>query len=91
MRRIDPEKLQADVGRRVAEVRRALDLTQEGLAKELGLTPRYVQRVEAGKENLTLRSIALLASTLRVPVASLFAAPKTKAARPGRPPKARAK
>lgn len=53
------------VGRRIAEIRRARGLTQEELAAEMGTGAKNFQRVEAG-QNLTLRSIALLAEKLQV-------------------------
>jgi transcriptional regulator with XRE-family HTH domain len=38
----------------VAERRRAYGLTQEQLAEKLDVSLKYLQRVEAGEENLTL-------------------------------------
>lgn len=86
MRRIDPDRLLRDVGRRLAELRAEKGATQESFAAEAGLSTRYVQRIEAGEENLTLRSLAILASVLR-PVATLLEPPRTRGARKGRPPK----
>lgn len=87
MRRIDPDRLLRDVGRRLAELRAEKGATQESFAAEAGLSTRYVQRIEAGEENLTLRSLAILASVLRSPVATLLEPPRTRGARKGRPPK----
>lgn len=87
MRRIDPDRLLRDVGRRLAELRSEKGATQEAFAAEAGLSTRYVQRVEAGEENLTLRSLAILASVLRSPVATLLEPPRTRTTRKGRPPK----
>jgi transcriptional regulator with XRE-family HTH domain len=60
------------VGRRIAQARRARGWTQEYLAERLDVSPRYVQFVEAGKENLTIDSLAKVARVLRVAVADLF-------------------
>ncbi|MBF5043169.1 MULTISPECIES: helix-turn-helix transcriptional regulator [Myxococcaceae] len=76
------------MGRRVAELRRTQGLTQAAFAEEAGVSLQYAQRVEAGEENLTIESLVKLAHLLRVPVASLFEAPTTRRAPPGRPRKA---
>lgn len=39
-------------------------MTQQDLAEQVGLSVRYLQRIEAGTQNLTLRSLALLADSL---------------------------
>jgi transcriptional regulator with XRE-family HTH domain len=44
---IDPDRLLRDAGRRLAECREARGLTQQALAEELGVSMRYVQRVES--------------------------------------------
>ena len=85
MRPINPARLQQDVGLRLSELRKARTLTQQALANELGVSMRYIQAVEAGAENLTLRSLAAWASVLQVPIAAVFEAPATRKRRPGRP------
>lgn len=74
-----------NVGRRVAELRARAGLTQERLAERLGLSVKYIQRVEGGGENLTVRSLARIAGLLGVAVTELFRKPRTKKAGPGRP------
>lgn len=56
------------------------------LAERLELSTKYLQRVEAGRQNLSLRSLATIASVLGCPPFELlrpmrFIAP----VRPGRP------
>jgi transcriptional regulator with XRE-family HTH domain len=85
MRPINPDRLLKDVGLRLAELRKAQKLTQQALADELNVSMRYVQAVEAGAGNLTLRSLAAWASILHVPIAAIFEAPTTRKRRPGRP------
>jgi transcriptional regulator with XRE-family HTH domain len=85
VRPINPDRLLQDVGRRLAELRDARELTQQQLADELGVSMRYVQAVEGGAENLTLRSLAAWASVLRAPVAAAFETPVTRKRRSGRP------
>ncbi|MBW2524550.1 MAG: helix-turn-helix transcriptional regulator, partial [Deltaproteobacteria bacterium] len=36
-------------------------MTRQQLAEQLEVTPRYVQMVEGGQENLTVKSLATLA------------------------------
>ena len=88
MGRTDPERILADFGRRVAELRRERGWVQSELAERLGVTLGYVQRVEAGRENLTIRSLALLAPVLRTSPYELLRPPASRPRRaPGRPRK----
>ncbi len=77
--------LSRSVGRRIAELRVASALTQDALAARLDVSLRYVQRMEAGEENLSLVSLDHLAKVLRVPAIALFEAPQTSKPRVGRP------
>jgi DNA-binding XRE family transcriptional regulator len=74
-----------DLGRRVAELRAARGLTQERFAEEADITAQYLQRVEAGRENMTVRSLVRMASLLHVSITDLFAKPAQREVRPGRP------
>lgn len=89
VRSVDADRLVQDVGRRLAELREARGLTQQALADALNVSMRYVQAVEAGEENLTLRSIAVLINVLRAPVTAVFEPPQARRRRPGRPRKPR--
>lgn len=62
-------------------------MTQQEVADRLQVTLRYVQKVEAGEENLTLRSLAEFANALKVPLEELLVAPQPRKRRPGRPGK----
>jgi transcriptional regulator with XRE-family HTH domain len=79
-----------NVGRRVAELRIARKLTQEELAERAEVSARYIQRIERGRENLTLVTVANLAKALGVEVVSLFRKAKGRPSRPGRPVKTKA-
>lgn len=64
-----------------------LGMTQEQFAENvLGVSLKYLQRIEGGSENLTLISLVKLANTIRVEVAELFSTPATREVRTGRPP-----
>jgi transcriptional regulator with XRE-family HTH domain len=75
-----------DVGRRIAELRADHGLTQEQFAEALRRSKGQVQRIEHGELNLTIRSLLLLADSLGVTVADLFAPPRSRQVRRGRPP-----
>lgn len=64
--------LKVALGKRVREVRHARGLTQEGLAEQLGVTPRYLAGIERGERNLTLDSVDALAKQLEVTGLSLL-------------------
>ena len=69
----------------MAELRAKAGLTQEQQAERLGFTLKYLQRIEGGGENLTVKSLVKIASALGVSVTELFRNPRTKQAGPGRP------
>lgn len=52
------------VARRIAQRRTALGLSQEGLAALLDIAVKNVQRVESGKQNLSLRTLERIATAL---------------------------
>ena len=80
------EKLIADVGQRIAEIRRERGWTQQEAADRLKMEPQSLQRLERGT-NLTIRSLARIAGVLGVPTVALFEPPKTRERRSGRPRK----
>ena len=76
-----------NVGARVAELRRQRGLTQEALAGRIHSNDKHVQRIEAGLENLTLKTIDGIAAALETTAPELLKAPTTVTRRVGRPPK----
>ena len=66
------------LGHRVAELRIARGLTQEAFAEILGKDLRYVQAIEGGRQNITIRTAVLVARALNSPLAQLFARPTTR-------------
>lgn len=64
--------LKSTLGAQVREIRRARGLTQEALAEQLEVTPRYLAGVERGERNLTLDSVDALAQQLGVEAGSLL-------------------
>lgn len=59
-------------GRNVKRVRKAQSLSQEALALKIDADQAYISRIEAGRFNPTLESVAEVASALDVPVSELF-------------------
>lgn len=77
------------VGRRLGELRADRGFTQAEFAERVEVSVRYVQSVEGGRENLTLATLAALASALDVDIVELFHLPSRPAPKPGRPKKAK--
>jgi hypothetical protein len=78
-----------DIGRRIAEARAERGLTQEAFAEQvLSVSLKYLQHLEAGRENLTVASLVSLAGRIGWPLPALFAPPRSREVRRGRPPKA---
>jgi len=90
-RRTDPDHVIGLLGRRVAELRAVRGFTQREFAARAGLSDRYLQRVEAGTENLTVRTLVKLSNAFSVPLVELLAPPTMPRARLGRPRRERAK
>jgi transcriptional regulator with XRE-family HTH domain len=59
-------ELIAVVGRRIKALRQARGLTQDAVAETLGIAVKNVQRLEAGRQNLTLKTLAHVADVLDV-------------------------
>ena len=85
MPRISAARVRRNLGRRIGELRVALDLTQEKLAERLKVSPRWLQSVEAGRENLTIDTIVKIANGLRTDVRAFFENASTPRPKRGRP------
>ncbi len=83
----DAERVTKDVGRRIAELRADMGLTQEQLAERLRMATNNLQRIELGAQNLTIRTLVRFSKVLGVPVGALFEAPRSRVIRTGRPPR----
>jgi transcriptional regulator with XRE-family HTH domain len=85
---LDPDEVVANVGLRIAEIRKARGYTQERFARLLKFTYQYVSRLEGGR-NLTIHTLVRIANKLEVPPQDLFATPTTPSEprKRGRPPK----
>jgi len=79
------ERLLKNMGRRVGELRRLRQLTQEELAERLGLSPRYVQQIESGDANPSIRALCEVAGHLHVDFQDLLTPATSERPKPGRP------
>lgn len=79
-----PEQVIEDVGRRIAEIRRGMGLTQQQLAEKLRCSVKHVQRLESGM-NLRLATLAKLAQNFGISTKELLSEPLTRARTSGRP------
>lgn len=84
-------EVQRSVGARIAELRRAAGLTQDGLAAVIGVSARYVRTVEAGRVNLSIESLVTFATALGAEAVDLFQPAVIGPRRPGRPAEGRSK
>lgn len=75
------ESLKAVLGAQVRDLRRSRGLTQEKLAEQLEMSPRYLAGIERGERNLTLDSVDFLAGQLGVAAFALMNPMETQARR----------
>ena len=79
--REDPDQVLESLGRRVAERRQELGLTQKDLADKLGIAHQNIHLIEQGKRNMTVRTMVALADALGMRTAELFDEAPTRRAR----------
>lgn len=70
---IEPlDEIDAYVGRRIGALRLAADLSEEGLALQLGLDPLGLRAMEEGRAKVFCDTLVEAAHVLRVSVAELL-------------------
>jgi len=57
-------KYEESIGKLIRKVRKALKLTQDKLSESVGVTPKYIQYLEAGKRNPSLKTLRKIAKNL---------------------------
>jgi len=65
------EKYLKKLGERIANRRKELGLSQENLAKQLGVHRTAVTRIELGNTNTSIGGLRLIASVLKVKLSEL--------------------
>lgn len=78
MRRRNVERVLFHIGRRVAELRQERIWTQEVLAEHIGCSVKWVQTVERGQANLSVRALAKFADVFKKDVRVLFEPPSNR-------------
>lgn len=61
-----------ELGKRIRAIRRAKKMTQEDLAYESKIDYSYLNEIEAGKRNPSIKRINAIAKALKIPVKELF-------------------
>lgn len=56
------------LGKRIREERLRLNLTQERLSEDIGISTAYLGQIERGERNITLEKLILLANRLGVTI-----------------------
>lgn len=86
---LDADAVIERVGRRIAELREKLGLTQAEAAELLEISLGNLQRIEHGFQNLTLRTLVRFANAFECDVIELLKKTRRVRRRRGRPPKAK--
>jgi transcriptional regulator with XRE-family HTH domain len=60
------------IGRRIKRLRSRLGLTQDQLAENVHISPKYLSNIERGKENPTLDTLLRLTKSLKVETWEVF-------------------
>lgn len=76
----DSPDLLLSLGQRIKSRRIQLDITQEEFAEKAGFLKQYANRVEAGRQNLNLRTLHRIAVALETSMAELLEGVGTTAA-----------
>ena len=71
-------------------LRKRLGQTQEELAESMGLSSRYIRRLEAGDVDVGLKTLAKFAKYFGIPVTSLLRSARLAPPKRGRPRGSRA-
>ncbi len=72
MKRPNSEPLSIEVAKRIAAARRTRGWTQQELAERLDIATRNLQRIEGGRQNLTLETIERIAEQLDLSATALL-------------------
>ena len=83
---LEARALLESIAANVRRGRARAGLTQEAFAERTGFDIRFVQRVERGRVNMSIETLARLAAALDVRPAALLRNARLQAPRTGRPP-----
>jgi len=75
----ETERMKVSLAQKIAELRQDCHLTQNDLAKRLGVSQQYVSQIETGEaKNLTLDTLSKLSNSLNTDVTISFTRPLHK-------------
>jgi ribosome-binding protein aMBF1 (putative translation factor) len=67
-----PAKLRIEFGRQLREARNAAGMSQEALSKVVGIDRSDISKIEAGTRNLSLETMARLATAVELDISVLL-------------------
>lgn len=65
-------RLQNRIGKRIRDIRISKGVSQSQLAPMTSMTKSYMSEIEAGKKNLTLRTLQKIATSLGITLEDIF-------------------
>ena len=65
-------RLQNRIGKRIRDIRISKGVSQSQLALMTSMTKSYMSEIEAGKKNLTLRTLQTIATSLGITLEDIF-------------------
>lgn len=65
-------RLQKRIGKRIRDIRISKGVSQSQLALMTSMTKSYMSEIEAGKKNLTLRTLQKIATSLGITLEDIF-------------------
>ena len=68
----DGENILSILGNNIGEIRRSQKMSQNQLAYEAGVTREFINKVESGKYNISIRNLEKIAHILNVNIISFF-------------------
>lgn len=60
------------IGTRIQKIRKSKGMTQDRLAEDVNISPKYLSSIERGRENPTLNTIIQLSDSLDVELEDFF-------------------
>lgn len=60
------------IGRNICAERNRANLSQEGLAEKIGISPKHLSKIENGKINLKTITLITIMETLDIPFEALY-------------------
>lgn len=71
-------ELRGKFGKRLRQIRRSADITQEQLAEAVGVSVKFIGNIERGTASPSFETLEKIAEVLGVEVGELFQFPKGK-------------